>query len=121
VPDRNTRVFERAVLVIGAIVGVVLGRHFGIWLFIPAAIIGIPYWLGHKYAAWYGRKTNPSMRWVEFLCWSNLLAWLLPPIGGFTAGATFQFNTNNRTKYNVLATIGILLTIPNGIPGAITF
>lgn len=100
---------------------------FDAGFFIAAAILVIPFLLGTWYAKWYAGRSHPEMVWVRLVCWSNLLTWLLPPIGTLTAGATFRFNreprstgsTGRQVKYDVLATIGLVLAIGNAFTAAL--
>lgn len=99
-----------------------LGRAYpGVSIVIFLACISV--WAGFAYGQWYLKKEHINEGWLSFLFWSNLLVWLLPPLGMFTGTATYVINSENngedRGKYIFLAWFGIVLSLVNGVMGAV--
>lgn len=54
---------------------------------------------------------------TKIIAWSNLVTWLLPPLGFFTSSYTFVIakNSPKSRKYWILASIGLSLSLLNGL------
>ncbi len=96
------------------IIAIAIGRYLGLAYFILLIPAAIGWWLGGV----VGKKE--SFKMINFIAWSNVLTWLLPPLGLATAAFTLNYNENSSDKskkWNTLAIIGIVLSIANGIIG----
>jgi len=111
-------VVSKIINVIIFIFAFIIGRFLGIivFIFIFAYLIGI--W----FPKWYIKRSNYSIVLIKWIAWTNILSWLLPPIGIFTGFATLGFSDlieKENKKYKVLAILGIGLSIMNAIFGII--
>src|SRR4030042_5597581 len=81
----------------------VLFRYLGLigLLFLGAYYVG--QWLGKNHFA-----KNRAAQLANLISWSNLVSWLLPPLGVFTASATYQISLTEKShsKYRNLAMLG---------------
>jgi hypothetical protein len=105
--------------IVGLIVSYLLIRFLGL---IAGLILIILFILGFSFPGWYLRKRSPSEKIINFIIWSNILTWLLPPIGLFTSVASLGFISHfekpAKTRALVLGLVGLILTIINSIVGA---
>jgi hypothetical protein len=97
-----------------------IGYAFG-WVML--LVIIVPFLIGSWFAKWYGdRNGNTSV--VKIIAWVNLLSWILPVTGYFTAGATIKFSDlktgSERRKLLVLGSLGLALSLINSIIGVLT-
>jgi len=109
--------------VIGALIALAVGRYLGLALLVFFIITYLPYFLGKKLSMRFIKKGFISKRAYGFLAWSNILTWLLPPLGIFTATATLILIKNSKRtppkSYKVLAIFCIIALIINGIFGVV--
>jgi hypothetical protein len=74
------------------------------------------------WARWYLKRPNINKMWLRVLFWSNVVTWLVPAVGFFTGFATLTINEKNhgsgRTKYMVMAVVGLVLSFANSLYGA---
>jgi|GEM_PF-1842155 uncharacterized membrane protein len=103
------------VSVIGAFI---VGRFLGLITFVFLFAILIGQW----FPKWYIKKKKVNYSLVNWIAWSNVLTWLLPPLGILTGVATFEFSNlieQTNKKYKSLAIISIVLSVVNAIFGII--
>lgn len=75
-------------------------------------------------AAWLGQRTDrlATSNASRMVCWSNLVTWVLPPLGIFTSAYALGMQTNHRSRRQgliVLATVCLLLSLVNVAIGAL--
>lgn len=104
------------------LVGFLIGYYGGIavfLIFLASVLIGL------QFAKWYTRKEKISLRLINFIIWSNLITWLIPPLGILTGTIAIQFSNDleskcNTKKHRILGVIGILISLANGSLGIYT-
>lgn len=110
--------FSGAAGFLSMVVGILVGKYIGILgLILYVVAGGIGYVFGQVYSK--SKKINKNV--IEIICWSNVLTWLLPPLGLMTGFATWQFSetlVNRRRRYLTLSIIAIILSLGNGFWGA---
>lgn len=86
-------------------------------------LVALTFWLGTIYGEKYLTKSYINTSYLGKLFWSNAYLWLIPFLGGFSAGATIKINKGNfgddRLKYMTLGYIGIIASVSNAILGTI--
>ena len=121
IPENRVKAsLTRLVSVVAILIGLGLGRSLGAAYWVVALIIGIPYWVGNRIAAWYVKRDNISSKLIEVISWSNVITWFLPPLGMLTGAMTIkfnQFNTNERRKYVLLGWGCVVASIINALVG----
>ncbi|HEU4966037.1 MAG TPA: hypothetical protein VFT53_00965 [Candidatus Saccharimonadales bacterium] len=114
---QSKRVLTVFGLIIGALVPLMNLTYPKVGAVLTAAgiIFCIPFLLAFGYSTWYIRRGKYNERWLALLFWSNVITWVIPVLGVFTAAATNLINMHNhgedRRKYMRLASIGILLSV----------
>ena len=76
--------------------------------------------IGAWFPGWYLKRQKVSQTLISWIAWSNVLTWLLPPLGIITAVATLGFSDVkgvSRKTYMTLAIVAIVLAIINAIWG----
>lgn len=97
-----------------------LAVRYGGWILF--VIFLLAYGIGAWFPTWYLKRDRTSQTLMDWIAWSNLLTWLLPPLGIMTAIATLGLSDSpnaSRKKYMTLAIIAIVLAIFNAIWGAV--
>lgn len=103
--------------ILAFIVAFALFRYLGIvgLLFIGA------YYLGNWIAKWYCKRKTINEKVLSFVSWTNVVSWLLPPLGIFTASLAYGFSVQSKSesskKYRNLAIVGAVLSIINAAIG----
>ncbi|MCK5466785.1 zinc-ribbon domain-containing protein [Candidatus Parcubacteria bacterium] len=113
----KTSIFNSIISVISFIAAFIIGRFLGfvvVFLFIGA-------WaLGEWFPKWYMKRRKVNTILVKWIVWSNILTWLLPPLGVLTSFATLRFGDyfpSENEKYKTIATIALTASILNAISG----
>jgi FtsH-binding integral membrane protein len=79
------------------------------------------YFLGDWLAKWYIKRKTASDKVMSFFAWTNIITWLLPPLGVFTASLAYGFSKksdlSSTKKYRNLAIIGVILSLINASIG----
>ena len=104
------------------IAGLLIGYYGGIvvvLLFLSSVLIGL--W----FAKWYAKKEKISLRLINFIIWSNLITWLIPPLGILTGTIAIQFSNDLESKFStkkhrILGVIGIVISLANAFLGIYT-
>ena len=87
IPEKTTSVFGSIVSVVFFIAAFAIGRFLGLVVFL---FIGA--WaLGEWFPKWYLKRDKISITLVKWIVWSNVLTWLLPPLGIATGFAALEF------------------------------
>lgn len=105
----------------------ILAFIFAFALFRYLGIVGLlfigAYYLGDWIAKWYCKRKTINEKVLSFASWTNVVSWLLPPLGVFTASMAYSFSVNSKSesnkKYRNLAIIGAVLSIINAAIGII--
>lgn len=113
---KSNSLVSQLVSVGGFIVAFFIGKYLGIITFVFLGALLIGQW----FPVWYCKKqtVNPSI--IKWIAWSNVLAWLLPPLGVLMGTATLGFSgliQQNSKKYKNLAILGLVLSVINAIWG----
>ena len=107
------------IISIASIIGAfIIGRFLGLVTFIFLFAILIGQW----FPMWYIKKKTINYSLVNWIAWSNVLTWLLPPFGILTGVATFEFSSlieQKNKKYKLLAIISVALSVLNAVVGII--
>lgn len=117
-PDKKTSVFNSIISVVFFIAAFAIGRFLGLvtFLFIGA-------WaLGEWFPKWYMKREKVNSSLVKWIVWSNVLTWLLPPLGVLTGFAALEFSNYfpaNRKKYKTIAIIALIASFINALSGVL--
>ncbi len=118
VSDKTTNVFNSIISVVFFIFAFVIGRFIGL-----VVILFVGAWsLGEWFPKWYMKREKVNVTLVKLIVWSNILTWLLPPLGiatGFTALGLSNYFPGERKKYKIVAIIGIVASLLNAISGVL--
>ena len=110
---------DKVIYVVVLIASYLLVRYVGLISFLIilfACVIGV--W----FPRWYLKCKNVNQKLINWIAWSNILTWFIPPIGIITGVATIGFSNVqniNKRKYMILAIIAIVLAIINATWGVI--
>lgn len=97
------------------IIAFVVAKQYFLPLGIVIGVWYLGYWLGTKLAQWCIEK-NP--KFIEFVNWSNLFTWIIPPLGFMTFRASLIFSkklSTNRQRNQILAIICLGFLIINSL------
>lgn len=98
-------------------VGKVMGQMF--WQLV--LILGGPYWIGSWFFKWYLAKRKITRQVFKIIMWLNVIVWLLPPLGMFLAGSSFnlkKYSTDHKSNVNTaLCIIGLVFSLGNAALG----
>lgn len=115
-PDKKTGMFNSVISVVFFIAAFAIGRFLGLvtFLFIGA-------WaLGEWFPKWYMKREKVNSSLVKWIVWSNVLTWLLPPLGILTGFAALRFADYfppEHKKYKIIAVVALVASILNAISG----
>lgn len=79
------------------------------------------YWLANKFSIWYIRNKTSEKTLTSILVWSNVVTWLLPPLGLFTGIAAIKISEaypEKKDTYRAVAFVCLTICIINSIIGA---
>lgn len=116
--DEKISVFNSIISVIFFIAAFVIGRFLGlvVLLFIGAWVIG------EWFPKWYMKREKVNISLIKWIVWSNILTWLLPPLGVLTGFATLKFGEyflGESKKYRTIAVIALIASVLNAISGVL--
>lgn len=115
-PEKKTSVFNSIISVVFFIAAFAIGRFLGLVVFL---FIGA--WaLGEWFPKWYMKSEKVNTTLVKWIVWSNLLTWLLPPLGVLTGFAALKFGDYfpaENKKYKTIAVIALVASVLNAISG----
>ncbi len=97
--------------------GMLIGKYLG--LLVLLMFFGA-YYIGQWFGKWYLKRKNINITLIQWIVWSNILTWLLPPLGILTSFATLEFSNNfpkESKKYKTVAIIGIVASLLNALSG----
>ena len=117
-PNAPKTVLDQVVTFGSVIIGFIIGKYLGlvVFLFLGALL------LGQWFPKWYLKKERINITLVKWIVWSNVLTWLLPPLGIATGFAALEFGNHfpgERKKYKVVAIIGIVASLLNALSGVL--
>lgn len=120
--DENVKALKDMVRWVPFVIGGALFKFIGYDGLILVIIVAA-YYLGGWVAKWYFRRKAINEKVVSFVSWINLVTWVLPPLGIFTASLTHGFYVQSKPKsnkkYRNLALVGAVLSILNGVMSVI--
>lgn len=109
-------ILDQAVKIVGLIIGFIIGKYLGLVLF----IFIFAFFIGQWFPKWYLKREHINITLVKWIVWSNVLTWLLPPLGVMTGFAALEFGNHfpgDRKKYKTIAIIGISASLLNALSG----
>lgn len=114
--DKKTSVFNSIISVLFFIAAFAIGRFLGliVFLFIGAWAIG------EWFPKWYLKRERANVTLVKWIVWSNVVTWLLPPLGVMTGFAALKFGDyfpGESKKYKTIAVLALIASIINAISG----
>lgn len=111
-------VLDQIVTVGSIIIGFVIGKYLGLVVFLFLGAIYVGQW----FPKWYLKRERVNITLVKWIVWSNVLTWLLPPLGVMTGFAALEFGNHfpgDRKKYKTIAIIGIVASLINALWGVL--
>jgi len=87
-----------------------------------AVALGIGYWLGGFFFRRFVSKRLDNISLKRSILWSNLIAWLIPPIGIMSARASHLLLSQQSTRqlaFRILIGLSVILSVFNGVYGAL--
>ncbi len=111
-------VLDQIVTVGSIIIGFVIGRYLGLVVFLFLGALFVGQW----FPKWYLKREHVNLTLVKWIVWSNVLTWLLPPLGVMTGFAALEFGNHfpaDRKKYKIIAIIGIVASLLNALSGVL--
>jgi len=117
-PSTAKTVLDQVVTFGSIIIGFIIGKYLGlvVFLFLGALL------LGQWFPKWYLKREHINITLVKWIVWSNVLTWLLPPLGIATGFAALEFGNHfpgDRKKYKTVAIIGIVASLLNALSGVL--
>ncbi len=117
-PSGAKTVLDQVVTFGSIVVGFIIGKYLGLVLF-----LFIFAWLiGQWFPKWYMKRGRINASVVKWIVWSNVLTWLLPPLGVMTGFAALEFSNHfpsDTKKYKTIAIIGIVASLLNALSGVL--
>jgi hypothetical protein len=117
-PSGAKSVLDQVVTFGSIIIGFVIGKYLGLVVFL---FLGALY-VGQWFPKWYLKRERANITLVKWIVWSNVLTWLLPPLGVMTGFAALEFGNHfpgDRKKYKTIAIIGIVASLINALWGVL--
>lgn len=116
--DKNVKAIKDMLRWLPLAIVFVLARNTDVNTGIIIVIIGGMYYLGDWIAQWYLKRRVINEGVINFLAWANLIVWVLPPLGIFTASLVYglcrRSEVTSSRRCKILAIIGALLSVMNG-------
>jgi hypothetical protein len=117
--DKKTSIFNSIISIISILFFIgafVFGRFLGL-----TAFLFIGAWaLGEWFPKWYMKRKKINITLVKWIVWSNILTWLLPPLGVMTGFAALEFANYfpvDSKKYKTIAIITLIVSFLNALGG----
>lgn len=111
-------VLDQVVTFISIVIGFIIGKYLGLVLF-----LFIFAWLiGQWFPKWYLKRKKVNTNLVKWIVWSNVLTWLLPPLGVMTGFAALEFANHfpgDSKKYKTIAIIALAASFLNALSGVL--
>lgn len=72
---------------------------------------------GYYIAGFILKKYDSAKKLFKVIAWSSLITWVIPLLGIATSTATFSFlgYTDKKTKFRVIAIVGLILSVINAL------
>lgn len=116
--DENMKAIKNILRLLPFAIVFVLSKYIGVDVLLIALIICV-YYLGDWIAKWYFRRKIINEMIISFVSWINLISWIVPITGIFTASLAYSFYVQSKNKPNKthrnLAIIGAVLGILNAV------
>ncbi|MFA5755267.1 MAG: zinc-ribbon domain-containing protein [Candidatus Paceibacterota bacterium] len=114
--DTPKIIIDQVVTFVSVIIGFIIGKYLGLVLF----IFIFAFLIGQWFPKWYMKRGKINITLVKLIVWSNVLTWLLPPLGIMTGFAALEFGNHfpeDSKKYKTIAIIGIVVSLFNVLAG----
>jgi len=112
----STNPSDLATRIISIAISILIARYFGlVGLFVIWLIVGGPLLCGHLTSNWIIKKKKAKLP-IDILTWLNLILWIIPILGLFSASTSLTASTFpkfKKNRYKVLGGIGLTLSIIN--------
>lgn len=117
-PTGTKTVLDQVVTFASIVIGFIIGKYLGlvVFLFIFAWLIG------QWFPKWYLKRGHANITLVKWIVWSNVLTWLLPPLGMMTGFAALEFANHfpgDSKKYKTIAIIALAASFLNALSGVL--
>lgn len=118
-PSGSKTVIDQVVTFASIVIGSIIGKYLGLlvlFLFIFAWLIG------QWFPKWYLKRGHANITLVKWIVWSNVLTWLLPPLGVMTGFAALEFANHfpgDSKKYKTIAIIALAASFLNALSGVL--
>lgn len=117
-PKSVKSIFSGIFGVVIFILAIALGRFMGL----AALFLYVSFYAGQKISKWYLKRKTLNESVVNFISWLNVIAWVFPVAGLFTAACAIESGEmlgDKGRKYLILGYVGSVLSILNSIVGII--
>lgn len=114
--EEKSNILNSITSVIFFIAAFAIGKFLGLVVFLFIAAWAIGEW----FPKWYMKREKVNTVLVKWIVWSNLLTWLLPPLGVMTGFAALKFSDyfpGVSKKYKIVAIIALVASILNATSG----
>ena len=111
-------VLDQVVVFGSIIIGFIIGKYLGLVLFLFIFALLIGQW----FPKWYLKRKHANVAIVKWIVWSNVLTWLLPPLGVMTGFAALEFGNHfpgDSKKFKTIAIIRIAASLLNALVGVL--
>ncbi len=117
-PESSKSIFSGILGVVIFILALALGKFMGL----VALLLYVSFYAGQKISKWYLKRKNINESVVNFISWSNVITWIFPILGLFTAAFAIEsgeMSEDKGKKYLILGYVGSVFSILNSIAGII--
>ena len=117
-PSGAKTVLDQIVIFGSIVVGFIIGKYLGLVIFLFIFAFLISQW----FPKWYLKRERINTSLVKWIVWSNVLTWLLPPLGVMTGFAALEFGNHfpgDKKKYKTIAIVGIVASFLNTLSGVL--
>ena len=117
-PSGGKTVLDQVVTFGSIVVGFIIGKYLGLVIF----IFIFAFLIGQWFPKWYLKRERINISLVKWIVWSNVITWLLPPLGVMTGFAALEFGNHfpgDSKKYKTIAIIAIAASLLNALWGVL--
>lgn len=109
-------VIDQIITFVSIIMGFIIGKYLGLVIFVFIFAWAIGQW----FPKWYLKRKHVNLTLIKWISWSNVVTWLLPPLGVMTGFATLGFANDfskDSKKYRTLSIISLVASFLNALSG----
>ena len=117
-PSTAKNILDQIVGFASIVGGFILGKYLGLVLL----LFVLAWFIGQWFGKWYLKREHINTTLVKWIVWSNVITWLLPPLGVMTGFATLEFANHfpsDAKKYKTIAIIALIVSFINALSGVI--